>query len=179
MNCIETEISDCRIITPRIFRDDRGFFFESFNERTFSDLGINHRFVQDNQSHSKHGVLRGLHYQIKQAQGKLVRVLSGEIFDVAVDLRKSSPSFGQWIGERLSSTDKKMIWISPGFAHGFVVLSETAEILYKATDFYAVEHERTIVWNDPDLQIDWPIASPILSEKDRRGLRFRSAEVFT
>lgn len=178
MNVAETGIDDCVILCPKVFYDERGHFFESFNERRIAELGINYRFVQDNQSHSKQNVLRGLHYQVKQVQGKLVRVLNGEIFDVAVDLRKGSPSFGKWIGVALSSTDRKMIWIPPGFAHGFVVLSKEADVLYKTTDFYAPEYERTILCTDPDLNIQWPVESPVLSEKDHRGTSFRAAEVF-
>ena len=178
MHVAESGISDCVILCPKVFHDDRGFFFESFNRETLAELGIDYQFVQDNHSHSRQNVLRGLHYQIKQAQGKLVRVAAGEVFDVAVDLRKSSPDFGKGVGVRLSAENKKMIWIPPGFAHGFVVLSEEADFLYKTTDFYAAEHERTILWNDPDLNIEWPVQSPILSEKDRCGSSLRMAEVF-
>jgi len=178
LNVIKTGIPDCVILQPVVFHDERGFFFESFNKRGMVQLGIDYEFVQDNQSHSKRNVLRGLHYQIKQIQGKLVRAISGEIFDVAVDLRKSSPTFGKWIGARLTSADRSMIWIPPGFAHGFVVLSEHADVAYKATDFYAPEHERTILSSDRELNIQWPVQEPILSAKDLRGTCFRSAEVF-
>lgn len=178
LNVIKTGIPDCVILQPAVYHDERGFFFESFNKQGIAQLGINYEFVQDNQSHSKQNVLRGLHYQIKQIQGKLVRAISGEIFDVAVDLRKSSPTFGKWIGARLTAADRTMIWIPPGFAHGFVVLSEHADVAYKATDFYAPEHERTILSSDPELNIQWPVQDPILSAKDLRGTCFRSAEVF-
>lgn len=173
-----TGIADCLILCPRVFRDERGFFYESFNERTMAELGIKQRFVQDNQSHSRQNVLRGLHYQIKQAQGKMLRVVAGEIFDVAVDLRRSSPSFGKWMGVRLSSADRKMVWVPPGCAHGFVVLSESADVLYKTTDFYAPEHERTIHYGDADLNIQWPVRVPIVSANDNQGTWFRKAEVF-
>jgi dTDP-4-dehydrorhamnose 3,5-epimerase len=179
MNVIPTALPGCLLIEPQIFPDERGFFFESYNEKKMAGMGIDYRFVQDNCSYSKAKVLRGLHYQIRQAQGKLVRVAVGEIFDVAVDLRQSSPHFGQWTGVRLSSDNKNMFWIPPGFAHGFVVLSNEAAVMYKATDFYAAKHERTVVWNDPELNIDWPIdAAPIMSDKDRAGLSFREAEKF-
>jgi len=178
MEVSRTGIADCLILCPRVFRDERGFFYESFNERTMTELGINQRFVQDNQSHSRRNVLRGLHYQIKQVQGKMVRVVAGEIFDVAVDLRRSSPSFGKWIGVRLSSANKKMVWVPAGFAHGFVVLSETADVIYKTTGFYAPEHERTIHYGDTDLNIQWPVRVPIVSAKDNQGTSLRMAEVF-
>ncbi len=179
MNVISTALPDCLLITPRVFPDERGYFFESYNEKQMAEIGIGYKFVQDNYSHSKQNVVRGLHYQVRHPQGKLVRVVVGEIFDVAVDLRQSSPYFGQWTGVRLSSENKKMFWIPPGFAHGFVVLSHEAALLYKTTDFYAAQHERTILWNDPDLLIDWPISeSPLMSDKDRSGLSFRKAEKF-
>jgi dTDP-4-dehydrorhamnose 3,5-epimerase len=179
MNVVPASIPDCLSLQPRVFPDERGFFFESYNERELAKLGVNYKFVQDNHSRSAKNVLRGLHYQIGQAQGKLVRVASGEIFDVAVDLRRSSPYFGKWTGLRLSSENKTMFWIPPGFAHGFVALSDTADLLYKATDFYAAEYERTIQWNDPDLKIEWPIdVPPIVSDKDRAGMLFREAETF-
>ena len=161
-----------------MFGDDRGFFFESYNQRAFEEAcGHPVSFVQDNHSRSARGVLRGLHYQIRQAQGKLVRATLGEVFDVAVDLRRGSPTFGQWVGERLSAENKRQMWIPAGFAHGFVVLSEYAEFLYKTTDFWAPEHERCIVWNDPELKIDWPLQdAPLLSEKDRQGKAFADAD---
>jgi dTDP-4-dehydrorhamnose 3,5-epimerase len=179
MNLIKTGIPDVLLIEPEIFGDARGFFLESWNERTFREAGITARFVQDNHSHSARNVVRGLHYQIKQPQGKLIRVIAGEVFDVAVDIRKSSPTFGKWAGTKLSTQNKRIIWIPPGFAHGFLALSEAAEVLYKTTDYYSPEHERTILWNDPDLGIDWPITgAPLLSAKDRAGLPLKQAEVF-
>ena len=180
MKAIPTKIPDVLILEPRIFGDERGFFFESYNARRFRELtGFNGEFVQDNHSRSAHGVLRGLHYQIQQPQGKLVRVVSGEVFDVAVDLRRSSPTFGQWIGVTLSAENKRQLWIPEGLAHGFYVVSEMVEFLYKTTDYYAPEYERSICWNDPQLSIDWPItAGPILSPKDRNGLPFNEAECF-
>jgi dTDP-4-dehydrorhamnose 3,5-epimerase len=175
-----TAIPDLLILEPRVFGDDRGFFFESFNARRFAELtGVETAFVQDNHSRSARGVLRGLHYQILQPQGKLVRVVAGEVWDVAVDIRRGSPSFGQWQGAYLSADNKRQLWIPEGFAHGFVVLSESAEFLYKTTDYYAPEHERCIAWNDPELAIDWRYdGDPVLSEKDRAGARFRDAELF-
>jgi dTDP-4-dehydrorhamnose 3,5-epimerase len=162
-----------------VFGDSRGFFMESFNEREMASAGITARFVQDNHSRSSRNVLRGIHYQIRQPQGKLVRVVAGEVFDVAVDLRKSSPTFGQWAGVRLSAENKLMFWVPPGFGHGFLVLSETADFLYKATDFYAPEYERSILWNDPELAIDWPlVGEPVLSAKDIAGTPFSKAEYF-
>jgi dTDP-4-dehydrorhamnose 3,5-epimerase len=167
------------LLDPKVFGDARGFFLESYNERVMADLGIRERFVQDNQSFSTRNVLRGLHYQVCHPQGKLVRVVSGEIFDVAVDLRRSSPSFGKWHGVDLSGENKVMFWIPPGFAHGFRVISEAAYVLYKSTDFYHPECEHTLAWNDPDLNIDWQLkGEPIISAKDALGLRFREAEVF-
>lgn len=173
-------IPDVVMIEPRVFGDDRGFFFESFNQKQFEQaIGRPVTFVQDNHSRSARNVLRGLHYQIKQPQGKLVRVVAGEVFDVAVDLRKSSPTFGQWVGEVLSAENKRQLWIPEGFAHGFVVLSEHAEFLYKTTDYWAAEHERSIFWNDPGLGIKWPIdGKPILSPKDEQATAFATAEVF-
>ncbi len=174
-------IADVLLIEPKVFGDDRGFFFESYNQRTFREAsGLRLDFVQDNHSRSARKVLRGLHYQIRQAQGKLVRVVAGEVFDVAVDLRRSSPTFGQWVGEFLSADNKRQLWLPPGMAHGFVVLSETAEFLYKTTDYYAPEHERCIAWNDPTLAIKWPAlqGEPVLSGKDARGQLFLQAEVF-
>jgi dTDP-4-dehydrorhamnose 3,5-epimerase len=170
-------ISDVLLLEPRVFGDDRGFFFESYNQKAFQEAtGLDVTFVQDNHSKSTRNVLRGLHYQVLQPQGKLVRVVQGEVFDVAVDIRKGSPTFGQWVGEILSADNKKQLWIPPGLAHGFVVLSETAEFLYKTTDYYAPAHERCIAWNDPDLGIDWYIkGEPLLSAKDAAGLSFREA----
>jgi dTDP-4-dehydrorhamnose 3,5-epimerase len=179
MKVTPTRLSEVLLIEPRVFGDARGFFFESWNEREFERTGIHARFVQDNHSRSEKGVLRGLHYQIRQPQGKLVRVTEGEIFDVAVDIRRSSSTFGKWEGARLSAQSKSMLWIPVGFAHGFCVLSDFAEVLYKATDFYAPEHERCILWNDSELKIDWPIPGvPVLSPKDAAGVRLRDAEVF-
>ena len=180
MKAIPTEIPDVLILEPRIFGDERGFFFESYNATRFRELtGFNGEFVQDNHSRSAQGVLRGLHYQIRQPQGKLVRVVAGEVYDVAVDLRRSSPTFGQWIGVTLSAENKRQLWIPSGFAHGFYVVSEMAEFLYKTTDYYAPEHERTLRWNDPQLGIDWPLAGkPTLSTKDQHGIPFSSAEYF-
>lgn len=181
MKVIETAISDVLIIEPQVFGDDRGFFYESYNEKAFWDkIGESPRFVQDNHSRSTKNVLRGLHYQIKQPQGKLVRVVVGSVFDVAVDLRAGSKTFGQWVSAYLSAERRQQLWIPAGFAHGFVVLSDYAEFLYKTTDYYAPQHERCILWNDPDLAIAWPIqAEPILSAKDRVGQLLREAEVFT
>ena len=180
MNIIKTEIRDVLIIEPRLFGDARGFFFESYNERDFaSTTGVNVRFVQDNHARSARNVLRGLHYQIAQPQGKLVRVTLGEVFDVAVDLRRNSPDFGRHVAARLSAENKRLMWIPAGFAHGYLVLSDAAEFLYKTTDYYAPEHERTILWNDPDIGIDWPLSGePVLSAKDRAGKPFRDAELF-
>jgi dTDP-4-dehydrorhamnose 3,5-epimerase len=179
MKVTPTRIPDVLLIEPRVFGDARGFFLESWNEREFERAGIHARFVQDNHSRSEKGVLRGLHYQIRQPQGKLIRVTAGEIFDVAVDIRRSSPTFGKWEGTRLSAQSKNMLWVPTGFAHGFCVLSDFAEVLYKTTDFYAPEHERSILWNDPELRIDWALsAAPLLSPKDAAGLRLRDAEVF-
>lgn len=175
-----TEIPDVLVIEPKVFGDDRGFFYESFNERRFKELtGISENFVQDNHSKSARNVLRGLHYQIQQPQGKLVRIVSGEVFDVAVDLRKSSPTFGRWVGVTLSAANKRQMWVPPGFAHGFVVTSDSAEFLYKTTDYWAPEFERTILWNDLEIGIDWPLESaPILSSKDQIGNALVSAELF-
>ena len=162
-----------------MFGDERGFFLESYNEKVFAELGIGERFVQDNHSSSQRNVLRGLHYQIKQTQGKLVRAVEGEILDVAVDVRRSSPTFGGWEAVRLSGENKRMLWIPAGFAHGFCVLSENAQVLYKATDYYAPEYERTVAWNDLDLNIEWELAGvPIVSAKDQRGVALRDAETF-
>ena len=173
-------IPEVLLIEPRVFGDDRGFFYESFHHARFEEaVGRQVNFVQDNHSKSAHNVLRGLHYQLRQTQGKLVRVVAGSVFDVAVDLRRSSPTFGQWVGEVLSAENKMQLWVPEGFAHGFVVLSESAEFVYKTTDYYAPEHERCIVWNDPTLAIDWPLQSaPLVSGKDEKGLRFTIAEMF-
>jgi dTDP-4-dehydrorhamnose 3,5-epimerase len=179
MQVIPAAIPDVLIIEPKVFGDARGFFLESWNERAFLKAGIKARFVQDNHSRSARNVVRGLHYQIKQPQGKLIRVTAGEVFDVAVDIRRSSPTFGKWIGNKLSGENKLMMWIPPGFAHGFSVLSEYAEFLYKTTDYYSPEYERTILWNDPDLAISWPLqGEPLLSAKDRQGVPFAKAEAF-
>jgi len=180
MKIIETDIPDVLIIEPRVFGDERGFFYESFNAAAFeAATGLRRNFVQDNHSKSQRGVLRGLHYQIQQPQGKLVRVVAGEVFDVAVDLRKSSPSFGRWFGTHLSAQNQHQLWIPEGFAHGFVVLSESAEFLYKTTDYYAPEHERSLLWNDPELGIQWPFdEAPQLSAKDQAGKLLRDAELF-
>jgi len=180
MKIITTSIPDVLLIEPRVFGDERGFFFESFNERTWRELtGQDVRFVQHNHSRSQGGVLRGLHYQIQQPQGKLVRVISGEVFDVAVDIRKSSATFGKWFGTYLSAENKLQMWVPPGFAHGFCVTSETAEFLYLTTDFWAPDYERCIAWNDPDLAISWPMdKEPVVSAKDRQGSPFRQADLF-
>lgn len=176
---IETSLPGVWIIEPRVFGDDRGFFLESYNQRGMTELGIEETFVQDNHSCSSRNVLRGLHYQIRQTQGKLVRAIIGEILDVAVDLRRRSTTFGRWEAVRLSEENKKMLWIPAGFAHGFLVLSDKAHVLYKATDYYAPQHERTLAWNDPDLKIDWRLQSePIVSAKDQRGVPLREAETF-
>lgn len=181
MKIVATAIPDLLIVEPTVFGDERGFFFESFNQRRFAELtGITTTFVQDNHSKSARHVLRGLHYQVRQAQGKLVRVVAGEVLDVAVDIRRSSATFGQHVSLRLSADNKRMAWIPPGFAHGFVVLSEYAEFLYKTTDYWAPEHERSILWNDPELAIDWQLggAQPTLSAKDQTACRLKDAEVF-
>ena len=180
MNATPLAIPDVIVFEPRVFGDERGFFFESFNQNVFEEVvGQPISFVQDNHSRSVKGVLRGLHYQIQQPQGKLVRVAHGEVFDVAVDLRKNSETFGKWVGVHLSAENKKQLWIPEGFAHGFVVLSESAEFLYKTTNYWAPEHERSLAWNDPTVAIDWPItASPALSEKDRQAPHFSAAEFF-
>ena len=176
---IPTSLPGVVILEPRVFGDERGFFLESYNEKVFAELGIGERFVQDNHSSSQRNVLRGLHYQIKQTQGKLVRAVEGEILDVAVDVRRSSPTFGGWEAVRLSGENKRMLWIPAGFAHGFCVISEKVQVLSKATDYYAPEYERTLAWNDPDLKIEWELAgAPIVSAKDQRGLALRDAETF-
>ncbi|SFU50007.1 dTDP-4-dehydrorhamnose 3,5-epimerase [Paenacidovorax caeni] len=180
MKATRLAIPDVVLIEPKVFGDARGFFFESFNQKAFNEAtGTNHAFVQDNHSRSSQGVLRGLHYQIQQPQGKLVRVARGRVWDVAVDIRKSSPTFGQWVGAELSEDNQHQLWVPPGFAHGFVVLSESADFLYKTTDYYAPEHERCIAWNDPQLAIAWPIAgAPSLSAKDMQGFAFAQAPVY-
>lgn len=179
MEVIKTAISDVLILKPKIIGDERGYFYESFRQSWFDDLGLNIKFVQDNQSSSQKNVLRGLHYQIKYPQGKLVRVISGEVFDVAVDLRKSSPTFGRSVGINLSGDNKLMLWIPPGFAHGFTVLSQQAELYYKCTEYYSPEHDRSLLWNDPALGIQWPITEePILSSKDVMAKPLSNAEVY-
>ena len=177
MRCTPTAIPDVLILEPKVFGDDRGFFYESYNQQAFqAATGLDVTFVQDNHSKSARNVLRGLHYQVEQPQGKLVRVVQGEVFDVAVDIRKGSKTFGLWVGQILSAENKKQLWVPPGLAHGFVVLSETAEFLYKTTDYYAPAHERCIAWNDPDLAIDWQMqGEPLLSAKDAAGVAFRDA----
>jgi len=180
MRVTPTAIAEVLVIEPRVFADARGFFFESFNERAFAQAtGVAAKFVQDNHSRSVKNTVRGLHYQIEQAQGKLVRAVAGEIYDVVVDVRRKSPTFGKWIGHHLSAENKNMLWIPAGFAHGFAVLSDYADFLYKTTDYWAPQHERTLLWNDPDLGIVWPLAGePILAAKDRAGKRLAEAEVF-
>ena len=178
---IPTSIPDILIIEPRVFGDARGFFMETYQAEQFAAYGIPANFVQDNHSGSRQGTLRGLHYQVRQAQGKLLRVAAGEIYDVAVDIRRSSPTFCQWVGVFLSAENKRQIWVPPGFAHGFYVVSEWAELLYKATDYYAPQWERTLLWNDPQIDINWPLLEgqpPILSEKDQNGLPLSQAELF-
>lgn len=181
MEVIETRIPDVKLIKPQVFGDERGFFMETWNERAFAEAGINATFVQDNHSRSVKNTLRGLHYQIKHPQGKLVRCTKGEIFDVAVDLRKSSPTFGQWVGEILTEENQHQLWVPPGFAHGFLVISEIADFQYKCTDFYAPEHERAIYWADKELAIEWPLNKsdfPLLSAKDTEALTFTQSEKY-
>jgi dTDP-4-dehydrorhamnose 3,5-epimerase len=179
MKVVPTCFPEVLLLEPRVFGDARGFFLESWNERELERTGIRARFVQDNHSRSGRGVVRGLHYQIRQPQGKLIRVVAGEIFEVAVDIRRSSPTFARWEGIRLNAESFRMLWIPSGFAHGFCVLSEFAEVLYKATDYYAPEHERCILWSDPELDIDWPLpGAPVLSAKDAAGTPLQDAEVF-
>ena len=180
MKIISTTIPDVLIIEPRVFRDERGFFLESYQKKQFKEAGINVDFVQDNHSKSCQGALRGLHYQIQQPQGKLIRAIAGEIFDVVVDLRKHSPTFGQWVGDTLSAENKRMLWVPAGFAHGFLVTSQEAEVLYKASDYYAPQWERCILWNDPAIGIRWPVKDvhPILSAKDSQGKLLGEAELF-
>ena len=180
MNVVKSTLPEVLILEPKVFGDDRGFFYESYNERAFgAAIGPGVHFVQDNHSRSARNVLRGMHYQVRQAQGKLIRVTAGEVFDVAVDIRKSSPTFGRWAAHVLSDKSRRMLWIPPGFAHGFLVTSELAEVQYKTTDYWAPQHERCILWNDPDLAIRWPIqGEPILSPKDRAGVPLKEAELF-
>lgn len=179
MKFINTELPDVIIIEPNVFGDDRGYFFESYRKKEFAKAGITDEFVQDNHSRSKKGVIRGLHYQIKHPQGKIVRVISGEVFDVAVEIRKSSPHFGKWVGVTLSAENKKMMWIPEGFAHGFQVISDDAEFLYKVTDYWSPECERSIRWDDPDIAIDWPIKEVTkISEKDKHAVLLKDAEIY-
>ena len=178
MKVVPTALPDVRIIEPAVFRDDRGFFFESWNARALSAAGIAATFVQDNHSRSKRGVLRGLHYQIEHAQGKLVRCVSGEVYDVAVDLRRSSPTFGRAVGVALSADNCRMLFVPPGFAHGFVVVSDAADFLYKTTDYWHPEHERTLLWNDPALALAWPVATPVLNAKDAAGALLAAADTY-
>lgn len=181
MKVLETPIADLLVLEPRVFGDERGFFIETWQRERYRELGIDGEFVQDNHSRSRRGILRGLHYQIRQPQGKLVRVTVGEVFDVAVDLRKSSSTFGQWFGAVLSESNHRQMWVPPGFAHGFYVMSDTADFQYKCTDYYAPEFERTLRWDDPAVGIDWPLVEgekPLLSDKDQHGLSLDQAEVF-
>ncbi len=181
MKFIPTDIPDLLLIEPKVYRDERGFFMETYQQRLFVEAGLPDNFVQDNHSGSHKGILRGLHYQVSQPQGKLVRAVVGEVFDVAVDLRKSSPTFGRWVGARLSAENKRIFWIPPGFGHGYYVLSDWAEFVYKATDFYAPEFERTILWNDPQIGVEWPLLdgnTPLLSSKDAAGKLLSQAQVF-
>jgi len=181
MKIIKTDIPDVLIIEPKVFTDDRGFFMETYQKRMFSEAGLPTEFVQDNHSGSRQGILRGLHYQLKHSQGKLVRVVVGEVFDVAVDLRKSSPTFGQWTGATLSAENRRGLWVPPGFGHGYYVLSEWAEFVYKVTDFYAPDWERTILWNDPQIGIQWPLVNgqmPVISAKDAAGKALSQADIF-
>lgn len=183
MQAIPTNIPEVVVLDPKVFGDERGFFFESYSERTFEQLGLPTRYLQDNHSRSLRGVLRGIHYQLEQPQGKLVRVLVGEVYDVAVDLRQSSPTFGKWVGEFLSESNHRLLWIPPGFGHAFLVLSDVAEFAYKATEFYAPQHEHTLLWNDPEVGIEWPLhlipaAAPLLSAKDQAGKLLAQAETY-
>jgi dTDP-4-dehydrorhamnose 3,5-epimerase len=180
MKVTPRDLPEVLLLEPHVFGDGRGFFLESYNKRTFREAtGIVDEFVQDNHSRSACNVLRGLHYQLKQVQGKLIRVVAGEIFDVAVDVRRSSPNFGRWVGQSLSAQNKRMLWIPAGFAHGFLALSDATEVLYKTTDYYAPEHERCVLWNDPDIGIEWPLSGePLVSDKDRRGSALDLAETF-
>ncbi len=179
MDVKKTKIPEVLVLQPKVFGDERGFFLESYNQKRFEEIGLGRNFVQDNHSRSARNVLRGLHYQLGQPQGKLVRVVAGAIWDVAVDLRRSSPTFGQWVAEEISAENKRMLWVPEGFAHGFVVISESADVLYKTTNFYAPSAERSLLWNDPQLGITWPLSGePLLSQKDRAGVLLRQAEVF-
>ena len=178
MKVTPTDIPDVLIVEPRVFGDARGFFYESWNRRAFAAAGLDVDFVQDNHSRSTRGVLRGLHYQIRHAQGKLVRVIAGEVYDVAVDLRRASPTFGRHVAVTLSADNARMLWVPPGFAHGFCMTSDSADFLYKATDYWHAEHERTLLWNDPALDIDWPVATPQLAPRDARGTPFADAELY-
>jgi len=181
MNIIETSLDDVKILEPRVFGDERGFFLESWNQQVFADNGLPTHFVQDNHSRSQRGVLRGLHYQIRNPQGKLVRVTQGEVFDVAVDMRKSSLQFGKWFGVLLSETNQRQLWVPPGFAHGFYVVSESADFQYKCTDYYAPEHERSLLWSDPNVGIEWPVGAggePVLAAKDAAGLPLDQCDVY-
>jgi dTDP-4-dehydrorhamnose 3,5-epimerase len=180
MKVVQTDLPGVLLLEPRVFSDNRGCFFESYNRRTFREAaGVDADFVQDNHSHSTRGVLRGIHYQIKQPQGKLIRVVTGEVFDVAVDLRRGSPTFGKWAGFRLSAANNRMAWIPVGFAHAYLALSERVDVLYKTTDYYAPQDERTLAWNDPAVGIQWPLEGrPILNAKDERGVLLKQAEVF-
>ena len=178
MRVAPTELPDVKVVQPRVFEDARGFFYESWNQRALAAAGIDARFVQDNHSRSVRGVLRGLHYQVEHAQGKLVRVVAGEVFDVAVDLRRSSATFGRHVARILSAANHEELWVPPGFAHGFVVLSDAAEFLYKTTDYWYPEHERTLLWNDPALGIAWPVDAPILAAKDAAGVPLARADLF-
>jgi dTDP-4-dehydrorhamnose 3,5-epimerase len=182
MKIVDTAIADVKIIEPAVFGDDRGYFMETWSQQSFNNQGLDLTFVQDNHSRSQQGILRGLHYQIKHPQGKLVRVVTGKVFDVAVDIRKNSATFGQWVGVELSDENHRMLWVPPGFAHGFYVMSEQADFLYKCTDIYAPEYERCIVWNDAEIGVEWPLVdnqTPLLSSKDEQGLSLSEAEVFT
>ncbi|MGQ0635596.1 MAG: dTDP-4-dehydrorhamnose 3,5-epimerase [Planctomycetaceae bacterium] len=178
MQFIASELPGVIVIEPKVFEDERGFFMETYHQPRFAEAGIDASFVQDNHSRSRRGVLRGLHYQIRHAQGKLVRAIRGEIYDVAVDLRKSSPMFGRWVGVTLSEANRRQLYVPPGFAHGFCVVSDVAEVLYKTTDVYHPEAERTLLWNDPAVAVAWPVKEPVVSEKDQRGVPLRQAEVY-
>ena len=179
MRVVPTSLPDVLLIEPSVFGDQRGFFFESWNRRAFGEAGVEAEFVQDNHSRSVHNVLRGLHYQIEHAQGKLVRVCAGTVFDVAIDIRRSSPTFGRWVGMELSAENRRMLWIPPGFAHGFLVMSDSAEFLYKTTDYWYPEHERTLLWNDPALAIEWPLdGPPTVAAKDAAGRPLASADLY-
>lgn len=180
MKVIQTSLPGVLVLEPEVFSDERGSFFESYNKKSLKKAGIVNEFVQENLSRSVHNVLRGIHYQIKQQQGKLVRVIQGEVFDVAVDIQRNSPNYGKWEGFNLTAENKRAIWIPPGFAHGFLVVSQVAEFLYKTTDYWAPEHERCIIWNDHDLAINWPLqGDPILSAKDKTGQKIKNAELYT